>query len=591
MSLLEQASLIVTPNAYKEDVLYSVVPSDGSGDMNVVRATTATRVNADGLIEVVPKNLVTYSEQFDNAKWIKQSSTIIENSTISPNGTLTADLLYPTSSGNYRAVRQLNDTLIGEINLSVYLKAQNKSKAYIRLDDAKYAIFDLINGTIVGYNSIEIPTIENVGNGWYRCSLNYNALSLTSTSFYLGIMDTSYPSVTANGTDGIYLWGAQTTNVFGATSYFPTTDRLNIPRLDYSGGGCPSILVEGQRTNLALYSEQFDVSPWATLGTVTITTNVTTAPDGNLTADLILGTNSIGNINQTISGTTGVVYTNSIYIKNNNSTQSQILIRNSVTVVDGKLNWSGNTLTSITNTIGTTAFQSVGNGWYRIVSTYTAVESVQRPRVTPTTGTNQSVYIWGAQLEEGSYPTSYIPTVASSVTRNADIINKTGISDLIGQTEGTLFLDFIKKPQTDSLAGYACLKSSNGREAIDFWNSFSGVNTYFSILVNNAIVSNYNLGNLPDNQNYKLAVSYKSGETKIFKDGILLTTLTDSFVFNEPLTNLELSSHYINRNVNEFVNQVLLFKTALTDEQCILLTGDSYASYAEMADALNYIIQ
>jgi len=169
-------------------------------------------------------------------------------------------------------------------------------------------------------------------------------------------------------------------------------------------------LIEVVPKNLASYSEQFDVSPWATLGTITITTNATTAPDGNLTADLILGTNSTGNINQSISGTIGVVYTNSIYIKNNNSNQSQILIRNSVTVVDGKLNWSGNTLTSITNTIGTTTFQSVGNGWYRIVSTYTAVESVQRPRITPTTGTNQSVYIWGAQLEANQTVTSYFPT-------------------------------------------------------------------------------------------------------------------------------------------------------------------------------------
>ena len=77
MSLLDKASLIVTPNAYKENKLYSVVPSSGAGDMDVVRATTATRVNSAGLIEVVPRNLLTYSEQFDNAAWSKINFNII----------------------------------------------------------------------------------------------------------------------------------------------------------------------------------------------------------------------------------------------------------------------------------------------------------------------------------------------------------------------------------------------------------------------------------------------------------------------------------------------------------------------------------
>jgi len=71
MSLLDTASLIVTPNGYKEGKLYSVIPSDGSGDMSVTRATTATRVNSAGLVELMPYNLLSYSEQFDNAAWTK----------------------------------------------------------------------------------------------------------------------------------------------------------------------------------------------------------------------------------------------------------------------------------------------------------------------------------------------------------------------------------------------------------------------------------------------------------------------------------------------------------------------------------------
>jgi hypothetical protein len=72
MSLLSQASLVVTPNAYKEGKLYSVIPSDGSGDFTFTRATTATRVNSDGLVELVPYNLFRRSEEFDNGYWTKQ---------------------------------------------------------------------------------------------------------------------------------------------------------------------------------------------------------------------------------------------------------------------------------------------------------------------------------------------------------------------------------------------------------------------------------------------------------------------------------------------------------------------------------------
>ena len=74
MSLLSQASLVVTPNGYKEGKLYSVIPSDGSGDMSVVRATTATRVNTSGLVELVPYNLLQQSNTFSTT-WVNTSST------------------------------------------------------------------------------------------------------------------------------------------------------------------------------------------------------------------------------------------------------------------------------------------------------------------------------------------------------------------------------------------------------------------------------------------------------------------------------------------------------------------------------------
>jgi len=120
MSLLEKASLVLTPNAYKASKLYSVVPSSGLGDMTVTRATTATRVNSLGLIESVASNvprlnydvaggcpsillepqrtnLLTYSEDFINAVWVKSAiagasmPVVTADDTISPDGSLDAD--------------------------------------------------------------------------------------------------------------------------------------------------------------------------------------------------------------------------------------------------------------------------------------------------------------------------------------------------------------------------------------------------------------------------------------------------------------------------------------------------------------------
>ena len=91
-TLFDSASLVITPNGYKENLLFAVKPDKvGTGDLTVTRATTGTRVNEQGLIETVPYNLFTYSEDFSNSNWLKQNTTIINNSIAAPNGTMTAD--------------------------------------------------------------------------------------------------------------------------------------------------------------------------------------------------------------------------------------------------------------------------------------------------------------------------------------------------------------------------------------------------------------------------------------------------------------------------------------------------------------------
>jgi hypothetical protein len=142
----------------------------------------------------------------------------------------------------------------------------------------------------------------------------------------------------------------------------------NVPRIDYTGGGCGKLLLEPQRTNLALYSEQFDNAAWTTNATeVTISANTTTAPDGTSSADAILATttNSGHQVQQrNLSVTSGTAYTISCYLKKNGYRYAAIGVAVNLSaevVVDFDLGIAtGGTLTEM------------ANGWYRLIATATA---------------------------------------------------------------------------------------------------------------------------------------------------------------------------------------------------------------------------
>lgn len=553
MSLLTQASLVITPSAYKEGKLYSVIPSDGSGDLSVTRATTATRVNSAGLVELVPYNLLQYSETFASPWGVLSGASVSANSAVSPNGQNTAATFSVTSTAFSGFIQTLGSSAQ---NISIYAKKGTLDYLWIVNENisAIGASYNLATGVVTYTASGHTATIESVGNGWYRCTISHPTNGWEYMQF--GLSNASNSSSSPSGGNA-YIWGAQAVEGSSALPYQKTETRLNIPRLDYSNGTCPSILVEPQRTNLLQYSSSF--SNWLDAGG-TVTSNTTIAPDGTTTADTLTGLRY-----QTGFGTN--VFTFSCYAKANGGS-GNFWIRVDVPATNQTV-FDLNNGTYSAPSGYTASIEDVGNGWYRCSMTTPNITIINAVVASADYGAN-STYIWGAQLEAGSYATSYIPTTSASVTRNADVISKTGISSLIGQTEGTLYFDFEFNGNNESII---CDISAVGFSPQNRIILYQPNNYYVQFVVQyndvaqvNIVSPNYALG-----QRLKVGVAYKNNDFAFYINGVLIGTDNSGSV---PATSrIDIG----NRQDLAFpstisVNAAALWKTRLTNAELATLT-------------------
>lgn len=241
------------------------------------------------------------------------------------------------------------------------------------------------------------------------------------------------------------------------------TVAINTPRFDYDPVTLApkGLLIEEQRTNLLTYSEQFDNAAWSKVA-ATIAANAVVSPDGSITGDQIVEdtTLSFHGVFQNFSATNGTAYTVTIYAKAAGRTVIQGIpsISHLSTPTAGYVNFdlSNGTVTATGGSV-TASITSVGNGWYRCSLSFTAQATSTSAfgwyaQNSPTAGRGQNytgngtsgVYIWGAQIEAGAFATSYIPTVASQVTRTADSASMIGnnFARWYNQTEGTMYAGF-----------------------------------------------------------------------------------------------------------------------------------------------------
>ena len=465
MSLLNKASLIQIPSGYKDGTLYSAKPTNGDGDFTFSRGSNlaATRINSEGLIEKGRENLLLQSNSFDTT-WTLDDVSVTSGQS-GYDGSNDAWKLESTDSG--RSTIEQSISLGANIvqTFSVYAKSGNVNflKFIIVCSGSNSVVtFDLSDGSSTSTNNEIDVKSENVGNDWYRLSL-ISAPDTDMTSVRFEIRDSEGSPNSAVGSF-VYIQSAQlelglvSTDVITTTT---TTEQAGIledmPRLDYSGGAtCPSLLLEPQRSNLIDYSEYFGA--WIK-SNITVGDNVYTSPEGvqNAATIDVVSDSSFASVARTISVSANSTHTMSLFVKKETSETNYMGLGFVYTggttdvgyviidSVNGTAISADPRIDVITNVVDFGDYWRVeatatDSGSNTSLSVYVyATLSLNGTTVQVGTGSTRTIY--GAMLEAASYPTSYIPTYGASVTRAGDACSKTGISSLIGQTEGTLFVE------------------------------------------------------------------------------------------------------------------------------------------------------
>lgn len=430
--------------------------------LDFTRTTSGTFVGSNGLIQTTPAsvNLLTWTQQFDNAAWGKSNATVTANTTVAPDGTSTADTLVEDTANSQHYIFQ-SSTVVANTRYvqSVYAKAAGRNWIWMTEGNnvTAQAFFDLANGVVGTVSGTGSPTasITAIGNGWYRCSLAFTPIAAFANTQVRLANANGGASYTGDGTSGAFIWGAQLEVGSTATTYTRNNGGVFPPRFDYDPVTLApkGILIEEQRTNLVTYSAQFDDAAWSK-GAATVTANATTSPDGTANADKLAetATTAAHYALQTITVATGA-YTASVFVKAAERTWCIVEMAGTPFGCGAWFNLSTGAVGTQFGSPSSAAITAAGNGWWRITVTKTAASAGSASiAVYAATGDNISsyagtagsgIFVWGAQLEAGAFATSYIPTVASQVTRTADqcSIVAPNFAPWYNQSAGTLFVE------------------------------------------------------------------------------------------------------------------------------------------------------
>lgn len=342
----------------------------------------------------------------------------------------------------------------------------------------------------------------------------------------------------------------------------------DVPRLDYSGGAsCASLLLEPQRTNLIRFSESFENSWWQKLNNVIVSGTKVTSPDGTLNASqLIFDGTTDGRIEKAITGlTSGADYSVSIYARVSSGTQ---------VVSFGSVNVESFTLTT---------------EWQRLKRTEAENDTVGYPRFI--CSDVATIEVWGFQLEQGSYPTSYIPSNSNSqTTRTADVCNNAGTSATFNSTEGVLFAEIAALAENGGNRGIAISDGTSSNRVLIYYttttNQITALYTY-----NGTTQVSINKTFTDSTQFSKCAFKYKENDCAFWIDGVEVGADNTATAFAaDTLDTLNFDSGAGGSDFYGKTKQLMVFNEALSDEELADLTGAVHQTFNSLATFYGYTI-
>ena len=467
-NLLEKASIILTPTAYDNSKVLCVKPSDGSGDFDFSRNSAATRVNAQGLVENVQSlssNLVTNGDFATDSNWNKNSNWSIGGNVANCDGTSNGDINQGTT-------------------LATIGKSYEISYEVVSISQGEFFFkFGGVNGTLRNSIGVYTETIQ---------AINTNRIALDSSNNAIGSV----------------------TNI----SVKEVIDNTNLPRINYEGG-CGSWLFEPQSTNLIEYSNDYADAYWikSTSGSgiaPIVTSNYAISPDGTQNADRIQfdattsGSNSDrSRIRTTLTLSDVTDYTFSFYAKSTDGTDQKISILFDNSQISVK------TITS---------------EWKRFEATsqQTGTSSICGLDLRGGNASTSDILVYGIQVEQLSYATSYIPTDGSTVTRNQDLCTNgaTG-TGLINSTEGVLYAEIAANSNDLTYRIFSINDGSrNNRVYLQYTNAS---NTLAAVVKSsNNTQANMTLVVSDETNFIKVGFKYKANDFALWVNGVEVGTDT-----------------------------------------------------------------
>ena len=467
------------------------------------RATGGTYY--DGVTTSKAEENVLLRSQDYSATWTAASLTPVTGRT-APDGTATGTEF--TASGANGTLTQSVTAIAADYTFSVWLRR------------------------VTGSGNIDISA--HSGGTWVTQTITSSWARYTVTQTLTAGTRTPGIRIVTSG-DVIEVWGAQLEQRSAATAYTPTTTQAvvnyiptlrtapaGVPRFDHNPvtGESLGLLVEEQRTNIWLNSEAF--SSGGSGVSATYQNNTVIAPNGSLTACKLVSnaSNTLHGAGGTFSLSASTSYVLTIYAKAEK--WSRVAVRGWYDGTSYRLPHT--TVDLVTKQVlqaGTTpVISDAGNGWLRISFPFSTSGALNATVVieahnTTTAQDNEQgdgysgIFIWGAQLEVGAFPTSYIPTGAAAVTRTADDVSMTGanFSSWYRQNQGSWLFDY--RWAGGTAGNYAFTIGSAGT---DMFYGYGGGNAQLQVFTNSTLVANLYAGAFASNAYNKVSFAYATND-------------------------------------------------------------------------------